>query len=73
MNPNVKYSIQIYKNPKKGKPASGKKLLKRAMTGTIKEAGTHTIDLKQKVKLVKGEILYRNQDAFNNIGRMRSQ
>ena len=44
MNPNVKYSIQIYKNPKKGKPTSGKKLLKRAMTGTIKEAGTHTID-----------------------------
>ena len=55
MNPNVKYSIQIYKNPKKGKPTSGKKLLKRAMTGTIKEAGTHTIDLKQKVRLVKGE------------------
>lgn len=53
--PNMKYSIQIYKNPKKGNPSSGKKMLKYEQTGTFKEAGTHTIDLKQKVKVVKGE------------------
>lgn len=64
-SPNVKYSIQIYKNPKKGKPASGKKLLKRAIKGTIKEAGTHTLDLKQKVRLVKG-------DRFSIVVTMRS-
>lgn len=52
---NLKYSIQIYKNPKKGKPTTGTKMLKSWQTGTIKEAGTHTIDLKQKVKMVKGD------------------
>lgn len=54
-SPNFKYSIQIYKNPKKGKPTSGTKMLKKAQTGTIKEAGTHTINLKQKIKMVKGD------------------
>ena len=52
---NVKYSIQIYKNPKSGKPSSGKKMLKYAEKGTLKEAGTHTIDMKQKAGFVKGE------------------
>ena len=40
---NVKYSIQIYRNPKDGRPTSGTKMLKRPVTGTIREAGTHTI------------------------------
>ena len=52
---NLKYSIQIYKNPKKGKPASGTKMLKNPLKGTLKEAGTHTIDIKQKIKMVKGD------------------
>lgn len=54
-SPNFKYSIQIYKNPKKGKPTSGTKMLKKPQTGKIKEAGTHTIDLRQKIKVVKGD------------------
>ena len=36
---NVKYSIQIYRNPKDGRPTSGTKMLKRPVTGTIREAG----------------------------------
>lgn len=75
---NLKYSIQIYKNPKKGKPASGTKMLKKPMTGTLKEAGTHTIDLKQKIKMVKGDkfsivikmlgIGYVGYDQNDNLG-----
>ena len=51
----VKYSIQIYKNPKKGKPFSGKKLLKKAQTGTLSGAGYHTVKLNTPVKLKKGD------------------
>lgn len=51
----IRYSIQIYKNPKSGKPLSGKKMLKKAQTGTIREAGFVTIPLKKSVKLKKGD------------------
>lgn len=54
-SPNVKYSIQIYKNPKKGNPSSGTKMLKNSATGVIREAGTHTIDLPKRVEMIKGD------------------
>ena len=50
---NVKYSIQIYRNPKDGRPTSGTKMLKRPVTGTIREAGTHTIDLSRKAEVLE--------------------
>lgn len=52
---NVKYSIQIYKNPKSKNPRSGKKMLKKAQTGTIKNIGYTTIPLSQKVSLKRGD------------------
>ena len=65
-SPNFKYSIQIYKNPKNGNPASGKKMLTKEVKGTIKEAGTHTIAVNQKIKVVKG-------DRFSIVVKMRSK
>ncbi len=50
----TKYSIQIYRNSKKGKPFSGKKLLKKAQTGVISNAGFYTVKLKKAIKLKKG-------------------
>lgn len=64
-SPGIKYSIQIYKNPKNGKPTSGTKMLKRVATGTIREAGTHTIDLPKKVEMIKG-------DKFAVVVKLRS-
>ena len=52
---NVKYSIQIYRNPKKGKPMSGTKLFKTPQTGTLAHAGFVTIPLKKAVSLKKGQ------------------
>lgn len=52
-SPNMKYRIRIYKNPKKGKPTSGKKVI--SQTGIRSAAGTHTVDLKKKVEMLKGE------------------
>lgn len=54
-NSNVRYSIQIYKNSKRNKPTSGKKLLKTPQTGAISYMGFHTIDLNSCPKLKKGE------------------
>ena len=54
-SPNVKYSVQIYKNPKNGKPTSGTKMFKQAVSGVIAEAGTHTIDFPKKVEMIKGD------------------
>lgn len=62
---NLKYSIQIYKNPKDGKPTSGTKMLKHPASGVIKEAGTHTIDLPKKVEMIKG-------DRFAVVVKLRS-
>lgn len=50
----TKYKIQIYRNTKKGKPFSGKKLLASAQTGVISNAGFYTVKLKKAVKLKKG-------------------
>ena len=66
---NQKYSIQIYKNPKKGKPTTGKKMLSKPQTGTI-NAGFRTIKLKKAIKLKKGDrfsvvITYRNSSGWN--------
>ena len=62
---NVKYSIQIYRNPKDGRPTSGTKMLKRPVTGTIREAGTHTIDLSRKAEVLRG-------DKFAVVVKLRS-
>lgn len=51
---NMQYSIQIYKNPKNGKPNSGTKML-GTVNGTLTYAGTHTIDLPKKVEMIKGD------------------
>ena len=50
----VRYKIQIYRNSKKGKPFSGKKLLSKAQTGVLGNAGFYTVKLKKAVKLKKG-------------------
>ena len=62
---NVKYSIQIYRNPKDGRPTSGTKMLKHPVTGTIREAGTHTIDLSRKAEVLRG-------DKFAVVVKLRS-
>lgn len=54
-NSNVKYSVQLYKNSKSGKPTSGKKLLSKALTGTAKEAGFVTVKLKKPVAVKSGD------------------
>lgn len=54
-NYNVKYTLQLYKNSKKGKPTSGTKLLSKAQTGTIKNCGYVTIDLKNPVYVKSGD------------------
>lgn len=72
---NIKYSIQIYKNPRRGNPASGQRMLKYAQKGTLREAGTHTIDLKQKVKLIKGEkfSVVIKMDSTGSVGYDRTE
>jgi len=50
----ARYRIQIYRNTRKGKPFSGKKLLKTPLKGTLSNAGFYTIKLKNPVKLKKG-------------------
>lgn len=51
----MKYSIQIYKNPKKSSdPTSGKAMLSKAQTGSLTYDGYSTIELKNDVSLSKG-------------------
>lgn len=52
---NLRYSIQIYKNPSTGKPTSGTKMLNTPATGTLSLAGTHTINLPKQVEVIKGD------------------
>ncbi len=64
-----KYTIQVYKNPKKGKPTSGSKILGSGQSGSI-NAGFRTIKLKKAVNLKKGDtfsvvITLRNSGTNN--------
>lgn len=53
---NTKYKLQIYKNVKKySNPESGTKVLKKAKTGCIKDAGYVTIPINSNVNLKYGE------------------
>ncbi len=52
---NTKYSIQLYKNSKAGKPTSGTKLLKKAQSGKAKNAGYQTVKLKKPVYVKSGD------------------
>lgn len=54
MDPNIDYSIQIYKNPNPGAPESGTKMLKSEKTGTVLYAGYHTVPV-DTVQLSKGD------------------
>ncbi len=54
-NSDVKYSVQLYKNSKSGKPTSGTKLLKKAITGVAKQAGYVTVQLKSPVAVKSGD------------------
>ncbi len=54
-SPNLRYSIQIYKNPSKGKPASGTKMLSKPASGQLSCAGTHTIQLPKQVEMIRGD------------------
>jgi hypothetical protein len=51
----MKYSIQIYKNPKKtSDPTSGKAMLSKAQTGSLTFDGYYTIKLNKELSLSKG-------------------
>ncbi len=50
----TRYTIQIYRNTRKGKPFSGKKLLAKAQSGVLQNAGYYTVKLKKPVSLKKG-------------------
>ncbi|MGN1382822.1 MAG: lectin like domain-containing protein [Eubacterium sp.] len=52
---NLSYSVQIYRNPKKGNPTQGKKMLKNPLRGTFKTAGYHIVSFPQKLRLKKGQ------------------
>lgn len=52
---NVKYSVQIYKNPKTDKPESGTPMLKTPLVGYTTYAGYYTIELDTPVVLNKGD------------------
>ena len=52
---NQKVSIQLFRNPKNGKPESGKKLLNKSLTLTISEPGYRTVTLPSKYKLTRGD------------------
>lgn len=54
MDPNMDYSIQIYKNPNAGNPESGTKMLQTEKTGTALYMGYHTIPV-DPVELKKGD------------------
>lgn len=54
-NTNVDYSIQIYRNPSPGNPASGTACLSTPVTGSTVYEGYHTVDLPQSVPLNEGD------------------
>lgn len=80
-SPNIKYSIQIYKNPKTGNPVKGSAMLSRPVYGQLSYAGTHTIDLPKKIEMIRGDrfsivmTMYSSgdigADASENMGWIR--
>lgn len=52
---NVRYSIQIYKNPSAGKPDSGSPVLSSPQTGTTTYSGYYTIPLNEKIVFTQGD------------------
>jgi len=55
MNSNVNYSIQIYRNPAPGNPASGTACLSAPASGKLLYEGYYTIDLPQYIPLNQGD------------------
>lgn len=56
LTPGTSYSVQVYKNPDAGDPASGTPMLTHAQTGTMTYAGYITIPLDQsELMLTKGD------------------
>mgnify|MGYP002623263343 CR=1 FL=1 len=51
---NVNYSIQVYKNPKSGKPDSGTKMLSKPVTGKTTYQGFYKVNLSKAISLPKG-------------------
>lgn len=51
----TKYSISVYTGVQAGDPESGRKAFENPQTGTELYVGYHTIELKEPVKLTKGE------------------
>ena len=52
---NIKYTIQLYKNPILDDPTGGEPLLSEEMTGVLKHNGKYTIDLDEIVVLNDGD------------------
>lgn len=52
---NVRYSIQIYKNPASDDPETGERMLSAPVTGQTGYAGLYTIDIKPSVKFSHGD------------------
>lgn len=52
---NVRYSIQIYKNPSPGNPSSGNPVFKNPQTGYTTYSGYYTIPLKSKPVFAQGD------------------
>lgn len=51
----VKYSIQIYKNPSNGNPASGSPVFSIPQTGQTTYSGYYTVPLKKKIVFAQGD------------------
>ncbi|MGN0151440.1 MAG: lectin like domain-containing protein [Wujia sp.] len=52
---NVRYSVQIYKNPETGDPTSGTPMLTTPLVGETTYAGYYTVELDTPVVLSKGD------------------
>lgn len=52
---NVKYSIQIYKNPSAGNPTSGSPVFSSPQTGQTTYSGYYTVPLEKKVVFSQGD------------------
>ncbi len=52
----VNYSVQIYKNPSSGNPASGTAMLSSPVTGTTDMPGIQRIKLGKNINLSKGDV-----------------
>ncbi len=52
---NIKYSIQIYRNPSTDDPTSGSQMLSQPQTGTTTYHGYHTIELDEEIYVNPGD------------------